>query len=213
MRPPVSTSRRRRPSATGSWRGPGCSTPCPILQTRVDFSKLGEPQEAENSHCSEERLRSPPMSTQKTSLDSIVCAAVEIASPEERTSYIVQACGDDQDLRLRAEKLVAAHFHAGSFLDKPIPEQLAEQGTPDRLGDTQDDVSKDHVDMGFLQPSDKPELLGQLGHYEILEVIGKGGMGIVLRAFDSKLHRVVAIKVMAQQLAANAVARKRFIRE
>src|SRR5262245_64292527 len=38
-------------------------------------------------------------------------------------------------------------------------------------------------------------------------------MGIVLRAFDSKLHRVVAIKVMAAQLATNAIARKRFTRE
>src|SRR5438477_1196364 len=40
-----------------------------------------------------------------------------------------------------------------------------------------------------------------------------GGMGIVLRAFDDKLHRVVAIKVMAAQLATNATARKRFQRE
>ena len=38
-------------------------------------------------------------------------------------------------------------------------------------------------------------------------------MGIVLRAFDEKLHRVVAIKVMAAQLATNATARKRFTRE
>ena len=38
-------------------------------------------------------------------------------------------------------------------------------------------------------------------------------MGVVLRAFDEKLHRVVAIKVMAAQLAANGTARKRFTRE
>src|SRR5204863_10215328 len=38
-------------------------------------------------------------------------------------------------------------------------------------------------------------------------------MGIVLRAFDAKLHRVVAIKVMAAQLATSATARKRFTRE
>ncbi len=65
----------------------------------------------------------------------------------------------------------------------------------------------------FLQPSEKPDSLGRLTHYEILEVIGRGGMGIVLRAFDDKLHRVVAIKVMAPQLAATSPPRKRFLRE
>src|SRR5262249_57760519 len=44
-------------------------------------------------------------------------------------------------------------------------------------------------------------------------VIGGGGMGVVLKAFDENLHRVVAIKVMAPQLAASATARQRFVRE
>src|SRR6202040_235247 len=55
--------------------------------------------------------------------------------------------------------------------------------------------------------------IGRLGHYEILEVVGKGGFGIVLKAFDEMLHRVVAIKVMAPQLASTSPARKRFVRE
>lgn len=153
------------------------------------------------------------MSTAKASLDSIVCAAVEIASAEDRTAYLAQACGEDQEMRNRAQKLVAAHFSAGSFLDKPIPEQLAEHGTPDEFGATQAEAATDGHDLGFLMPSDSPNALGRLGHYDILEVIGKGGMGIVFRAFDEKLHRVVAIKVMAAQLAANGSARKRFTRE
>src|SRR5262249_12183610 len=60
---------------------------------------------------------------------------------------------------------------------------------------------------------EKAGSLGRLAHYEILEVIGQGGMGIVLRAFDEKLHRVVAIKVMAPSLAATSPPRKRFLRE
>jgi hypothetical protein len=41
----------------------------------------------------------------------------------------------------------------------------------------------------------------------------RGGMGIVLKAFDESLHRVVAVKVMAPQLATSATARQRFVRE
>src|SRR5262249_49318145 len=67
--------------------------------------------------------------------------------------------------------------------------------------------------LDFLDPPEQPEQLGRLGHYEVLEVIGRGGLGIGLRAFDSKLHRVVAIKVIAAQPAANVMARRRFIRE
>jgi hypothetical protein len=67
--------------------------------------------------------------------------------------------------------------------------------------------------LDFLSPPEKPGQLGRLGHYEVLEVIGRGGMGIVLKAMDAKLQRVVAIKVMAPQLAASAGARKRFRRE
>ncbi|HLW66736.1 MAG TPA: family 16 glycoside hydrolase, partial [Gemmataceae bacterium] len=53
----------------------------------------------------------------------------------------------------------------------------------------------------------------RLGHYEIREIIGRGGMGMVLKAYDEKLQRIVAIKIMAPELAANATARTRFIRE
>ena len=65
----------------------------------------------------------------------------------------------------------------------------------------------------FLAPSGKPGSLGKLGHYEVLEMIGRGGMGVVLKAFDEKLHRVVAIKLLAPALAGSATARRRFVRE
>jgi len=67
--------------------------------------------------------------------------------------------------------------------------------------------------LHFLAPSTKPGGLGRLAHYEVQEVIGKGGFGIVLKAFDEKLHRVVAIKVLSPVYAAIGSARKRFIRE
>ncbi|MHC4403825.1 MAG: serine/threonine-protein kinase [Planctomycetota bacterium] len=67
--------------------------------------------------------------------------------------------------------------------------------------------------LDFLAPSEDPEKLGRLGPYEIVEVIGSGGMGVVLKGFDAKLNRFVAVKVLSPQLAASAAARRRFDRE
>lgn len=67
--------------------------------------------------------------------------------------------------------------------------------------------------LDFLTPSDVPGHLRRLGHYEITEVIGHGGMGVVFKAQDQKLQRVVAIKLMAPHLGASETARKRFVRE
>lgn len=67
--------------------------------------------------------------------------------------------------------------------------------------------------LDFLTPSDRPDSLGKLGPYEVSDVVGQGGMGIVVKAFDPSLHRVVAVKILAPHLAHNPQARKRFIRE
>ena len=67
--------------------------------------------------------------------------------------------------------------------------------------------------LDFLEPSTDPTKLGRLGTYEIESVIGRGGMGIVLKAFDSALNRHVAIKVLAAELATSGAARRRFARE
>jgi serine/threonine protein kinase len=68
-------------------------------------------------------------------------------------------------------------------------------------------------ELYFLTPSDRPDLLGTLGAYEVQEVIGQGGMGVVLKAFEPALHRHVAIKVLSPALAGSALARLRFTRE
>ncbi|QDV25181.1 serine/threonine-protein kinase [Aureliella helgolandensis] len=64
-----------------------------------------------------------------------------------------------------------------------------------------------------LAPTDDPNMLGRLGGYEISGVIGAGGMGIVLKGYDTALDRVVALKVLAPHLASSGAARKRFARE
>jgi serine/threonine-protein kinase len=67
--------------------------------------------------------------------------------------------------------------------------------------------------LDFLAPSDWPDSLGRLGTYEIRGVLGRGGMGVVLKAFDPALSRNVAIKVLSASLATCGAARRRFLRE
>lgn len=67
--------------------------------------------------------------------------------------------------------------------------------------------------LDSLTPSEHPHRLGRLGTYEVSGVVGAGGMGVVLKAMDPSLDRVVAIKVLAPHLANDDTARKRFSRE
>src|SRR5271157_363494 len=69
--------------------------------------------------------------------------------------------------------------------------------------------------LEFLDPPhpDQPGTLGRLGPYEVFEVLGQGGMGVVLKARDPALDRTVAIKVLTPALAHGATARRRFARE
>ena len=67
--------------------------------------------------------------------------------------------------------------------------------------------------IGILAPTDDPRMMGRVGSYEIVGVIGSGGMGIVLKGLDTALNRYVAIKLLRPVLAASVTARIRFARE
>ncbi|MEJ7593524.1 MAG: serine/threonine-protein kinase [Planctomycetaceae bacterium] len=69
-------------------------------------------------------------------------------------------------------------------------------------------------DLGLrLQPAPDHNVIGRMAHYDIIRCLGRGGMGTVFEAFDTKLFRPVAIKFMASSLAASEKARSRFLRE
>lgn len=72
--------------------------------------------------------------------------------------------------------------------------------------------SYDHI-LKLLGPTDDPHRLGRIDAYEIVGIIGRGGAGVVFKAFDPALQRFVAIKMMLPHLAESAPARKRFARE
>jgi eukaryotic-like serine/threonine-protein kinase len=106
-----------------------------------------------------------------------------------------------------------------SWLESELPSGQNHSTTSSIIIEVQSEMPEDirvefeSVVLSFLEPASHPELLGRLGRYEIERVIGTGGMGIVLKAHDTELHRVVAIKVLAAHLANNASARRRFARE
>ena len=73
----------------------------------------------------------------------------------------------------------------------------------------------EHLDgySPFLKSADNPNSIGKFGRYEVREVLGRGGMGVVIKGYDPALNREAAIKVLDPTMASNAVARKRFSRE
>src|SRR5262245_9754077 len=128
---------------------------------------------------------------------SIFLNALDREDPIARAAYLDKACAGKPELRRRIERLLQAHQTGGSFLEVPAPEQLA----------------RAEQALTFLAPPHETGALGRLDHYEVLEVVGRGGAGVVLKARDTKLQRVVAIKALALRLAASDTARQRFVRE
>jgi hypothetical protein len=140
--------------------------------------------------------------------DKIFAAALECSTAEERAAYLDQACGADGELRQRIMHLLVLHESSDPLLDRTPGELLEALGSD---AATRESVVR-HL-APYLAASTRPDSIGRLGHYEVLDVLGQGGFGIVVKAFDEQLHRAVAIKVLVPHLAATSPPRKRFLRE
>jgi serine/threonine protein kinase len=154
----------------------------------------------------------------------IFTAALQITDPAARCAYLEGACADTPALRERVNALLRAHEQPDSLLDaspSPLPDPSAAATRPHNGPDvdpdhepTDDLMEGAEADvLRCLAPPGRPDSLGRIGHYEVLGVVGHGGFGVVFRAMDVVLQRIVAVKVLASRLAATSPARKRFLRE
>lgn len=123
-------------------------------------------------------------------LKQIFCSALE-KDPSARIVYIDQCCGGDESLKKEIETLLAMHDQ-DSFLEKPAEETVPE----------------------LFKSETGEDLVGrQMGPYAVRAEIGRGGMGVVYLAHDTRLDRPVAIKMLSSKYTRDEQQRERLKRE
>jgi serine/threonine-protein kinase len=129
-----------------------------------------------------------------------VCQAALERPAGERSAFLAEACGPDEDLHREAASLLARDRRADGFLEAPLGAIAANAITSSPDGTPRSDDERDFIGR-------------RIGAYEIRARLGAGGMGEVYRAHDHTLGRDVAIKVLPAAVSTDAERLARFERE
>lgn len=134
----------------------------------------------------------------------------------QSTEHLKQLSDDDRVLSLCQEMLTDDGFDAEVSISSPslchIRRHIVGSSAVD-CDERSDAAASIATVVGSLSPSEDEMSLGLIDRFDVFDVIGSGGMGIVLKAHDPSLKREVAIKVLSPSRAFSSTAKRYFLRE